>query len=97
MACSAAGFRPRPNGKIVEFYVEARDAGGKTRTWPAPSLVDGAPQQVTNALYQVDSSFDPTWAPGSLPIYYIIMTEMERGRLAYIGSHSSLSRTRCRR
>jgi len=79
------------NGKIVEFYVEARDAGGKVRTWPAPSLVDGTPQQVTNALYQVDSSFKSTWVPGSLPIYYIIMTEMERGRLAYIGMHSSLS------
>jgi hypothetical protein len=79
------------NGKIVEFYVEARDAGGKIRTWPAPSLVDGASQQVTNALYQVDSSFNPTWVPGSRPLYYIIMTEMERGRLAYIGSHSGLS------
>ncbi len=81
------------NGKIIEFYVEARDAGGKVRTWPAPSMVDGSPRQVTNALYQVDSSFDPIWVPGSLPIYYIIMTEMERGRLAYLssGGRSSLS------
>ncbi len=79
------------NGKIVEFYVEARDAGGKVRTWPAPSMVDGVAQQVTNALYQVDSSFTPTWVPGSFPIYYIIMTEMERARLEYIGRHSSLS------
>ncbi len=81
------------NGKIIEFYVEARDGGGMVRTWPAPSMVDGAPRQVTNALYQVDSSFDPTWVPGSLPIYYIIMTEMERGRLAYFssGGRSSLS------
>ncbi|MCU0915536.1 MAG: lamin tail domain-containing protein [Planctomycetes bacterium] len=79
------------DGKIVEFYVEARDAWGRMRTWPAPSLVDGTPQQVTNALYQVDNSFRPTWAPGSQPIYYVIMTEMERGRLAYIGSHSTLS------
>jgi hypothetical protein len=46
---------------------------------------------VTNALYQVDTSFQPTWVPGSFPIYYIIMTEMERGRLEYIGRHSSLS------
>ena len=79
------------DGSIVEFYVEARDPGGRTRTWPAPSMVDGTPQQVTNALYQVDSSFQPAWAPGDQPIYYIIMTEMERGRLAYIGSHSALS------
>jgi hypothetical protein len=76
--------------KIVEFYVEARDAGGKTRTWPAPSMIDGVPQQVTNALYQVDSSYNPEWVPGSQPIYYIIMTEMERGRLAYIGTHSTM-------
>jgi hypothetical protein len=79
------------NGKIVEFYIEARDAGGRTRTWPAPSMVDGVPQQVTNALYQVDNAFNPTWTPGSQPSYYLIMTEMERGRLAYIGNHSSVS------
>ena len=79
------------NGKIVEFYLEARDATGKTRTWPAPSMVDGAAQQVTNALYQVDNSYNPVWTPGSLPVYYVIMTEMERARLAYIGNHSSLS------
>ena len=81
----------QPNGKIVEFYVEARDAGGKTRTWPAPSRVDGTPQQVTNALYQVDDALKPLWTPGSQPVYYLIMTEMERGRLAYIGNHSSVS------
>jgi hypothetical protein len=81
----------QPNGRVVEFYVEARDGRGNVRTWPAPSLVDGVPQQVTNALYQVDGSFDPTWVPGSFPVYYIIMTEMERGRLEYIGRHSTLS------
>ncbi|MCL5280076.1 MAG: lamin tail domain-containing protein [Planctomycetes bacterium] len=78
------------NAKIVEFYVEARDAGGKTRTWPAPAMMDGVPQQVTNALYQVDNSFSPAWTPGSQPVYYLIMTEMERGRLAYIGTHSTM-------
>ena len=31
------------NGKIVEFYVEARDSTGRTRTWPAPSMIDGVP------------------------------------------------------
>ncbi|MBM4026706.1 MAG: hypothetical protein FJ280_15080, partial [Planctomycetes bacterium] len=79
------------HGRIVEFYVEARDAGDNVRTWPAPSMVDGAPRQVTNALYQVDGSFNPTWVPGSFPIYYVIMTEMERGRLANIGTTSTLS------
>jgi len=77
------------DGTIVEFYLEASDAGAKSRTWPAPSIVDGVAEQVTNLLYLVDDSFEPYWTPGSQPIYYLIMTEAERGRLAYIGSHSS--------
>jgi hypothetical protein len=78
---------------IVEFFIQATDKNGKSRTWPAPSLIDGVPQQVTNLLYQVDQTFDPAaqWVASSQPIYYIIMTEMERGRLAYIGSHSTVS------
>jgi hypothetical protein len=80
-----------PDGAIIEFYVEASDAGSNVRTWPAPSLIDGTPQQVTNALYQVDDSFDAgAWTIGSQPVYYLIMTEMERGRLEYIGAHSTL-------
>jgi hypothetical protein len=78
------------HGRIIEFFVEARDTAANTRTWPAPSLIDSVPQQVTNLLYQVDSSFDPwAWAAGDQPIYYIIMTEMERARLTDIGAHSS--------
>ena len=82
-----------PHNTIVEFFIQVTDKNGKSRTWPAPSLMDGVPQQVTNLLYQVDETFDPAapWVAGSQPIYYIIMTEMERGRLAYIGSHSSSS------
>ncbi|MBN2476320.1 MAG: lamin tail domain-containing protein [Pirellulales bacterium] len=77
----------QPDGTVVEFFVEASDAGAHSRTWPAPSNVDGTPQQVTNALYQVDDSFDPEaqWTPGSKPIYRILMTEAERLRLADIG------------
>jgi hypothetical protein len=76
------------DGQIVEFYVEARDAAGNSRTWPAPSVVDGAAEQVTNALYQVLGSFDPNaiWAAGSQPVYFLIMTEAERARLADIGN-----------
>ncbi len=77
------------DGTIVEFYLEASDAGANSRTWPAPSIVDGAAEQVTNLLYLVDDSFEPYWTLGDQPIYYLIMTEAERGRLAYIGSHSS--------
>ncbi|MBN2270758.1 MAG: lamin tail domain-containing protein, partial [Sedimentisphaerales bacterium] len=75
------------NGRIVEFYVTAADAGAHSRTWPAASIVDGAPQQVTNALYQVDDSYnaDAPWLPGSQPAYYIIMTEAERAELEDIG------------
>jgi len=78
------------HGAIVEFFVEARDAAANTRTWPAPSLIDSVPQQVTNLLYQVDGSFDPgAWAAGDQPIYYVIMTEMERARLEDIRDHTT--------
>jgi hypothetical protein len=85
-----AEIPPQRDGTVIEFYVEAIDEGGRVRTWPAPSLVDGQWQQVTNALYRVDAALDPDtyWQVGGQPLYYIIMTEMERGRLAYIGSHS---------
>jgi hypothetical protein len=85
-----ARIPPQPDGTIIEFYVEAVDGGGRVRTWPAPSLVDGQWRQVTNALYRVDAALDPDayWQAGGQPLYYLIMTEMERGRLAYIGSHS---------
>jgi len=75
------------DGTIVEFYIEASDAGANRRTWPAPSIIDGVPEQVTNALYQVNDSFDMDayWVPGTQPIYYLIMTEMDKGRLLDIG------------
>lgn len=74
------------DGEVVEFYVEASDAGGKTRTWPAPSSVDGTFKQVTNALYQVDNSFNrETWTAGTQPIYYLIFTQNEKYRLLDIG------------
>jgi len=82
-----------PHNTIVEFFIQATNKDGKSRTWPAPSLVDGVPQQVTNLLYQVDQTFDAAahQVAGTQPIYYVIMTEMERGRLAYIGKNSTLS------
>ena len=77
------------DGTIVEFYLEASDAGANSRTWPGPSIVDGVEEQVTNLLYLVDDSFEPYWTLGDQPIYYLTMAEAERGRLAYIGSHSA--------
>ena len=79
------------NGIIIEFFVKAQDSGANTRTWPPPSLMDGTPKQVTNVLYQVNGSFDPNadWIAGARPIFYLIMTEMERGRLADIGNEQA--------
>ncbi len=70
------------HGTVVEFYVEASDAGSHTRTWPAPVYdTNGANLgQVANALYQVDTS---TYS-GDQPIYRLIMTERERVDLAVI-------------
>ncbi|UCD49230.1 MAG: lamin tail domain-containing protein [Phycisphaerales bacterium] len=78
---------PHPDGTVIEFYVQATDGAGHARTWPAPSIIDGEVQQVTNALYQVDAAFNPYtyWQIGSQPLYYMVMTEAERGRLAYLG------------
>ena len=82
----AVQLPPQADGSIVEFYLEAEDSVRNFRTWPAPSMIDGIPEQVTNILYQVDSSFDKSsWVPGSQPIYYIVMTEAERARLEDIG------------
>ncbi|HIJ51802.1 MAG TPA: hypothetical protein HPP66_01455 [Planctomycetes bacterium] len=84
-----------PDGKIIEFYIEASDAAANSRTWSAPAVMDGTPEQVTNMLYQVDDSFVQYWTAGDQPIYYIIMTEMERARLRDIVSDSSLEGPNC--
>ena len=68
----------RGDGAIVEFYVEATDAGANTRTWPAPVATRG---QVANCQYQVDDSFTEDWTPGSQPIYRAILTAEEWSEL----------------
>jgi hypothetical protein len=82
-----------PNKTIVEFFVQAIDSTALSRTWPAPASIDGVAQQVTNLLYQVDQSFDPAavWTAGQQPIYYLIMTEMERARLLDIGTTGTIN------
>ncbi len=68
----------QPNLTIIEFYVEATDAEGLRRTWPAPALdPNDSPLQQVNALYQVDNS---AYA-GNQPLYRFIMTEPERAEL----------------
>ena len=73
------------NGAIVEFYVRAEDTAGNIRTWPAEVDVDGTLEQSANALYQVNNSFTGVRGPGDQSLFFLIMTEDERARLAVIG------------
>ena len=61
----AGSIPARQNRAVVEFFVEAQDAAGNVRTWPAAAMIDGNLQQVANCLYQVDNAFDASG--GSLP------------------------------
>jgi len=86
----AARIPAQSDGTIMEFYLEATDTGTNSRTWPAPGMVDGRPEQVTNALYQVNDSAgtDKGWVPDSQPFYYLIMTEQELVELEDIGDRN---------
>ncbi|HPD47710.1 MAG TPA: lamin tail domain-containing protein [Anaerohalosphaeraceae bacterium] len=81
---------PQADDTVVEFYIEATDAAGNTRMWPAPVDVDGVLQQRCNGIYLVDDDFDQAAAaqPGAQPFYHIIMTEVQRAELDRIGSTS---------
>lgn len=66
---------PDPAGTVVEFYVSARDADGRERTWPAPALnTSRTPVQEANALYQVDEN----GYAGAQPMMRLILTGTER-------------------
>lgn len=86
-----ATIPPQADKTVVEFFVRASDAAAHTRTYPAPCDIDGQMQQTANCLYLTDNSFDPAilTAEGANPVYYLIMTESERGRLADIGNEQS--------
>ncbi len=73
---------------VVEFYVQASDADGLQRSWPAPTT-NG--QQETNALYQVMDAFDANapLEPGSPWIYHVIMTPAERNEFSNINRASN--------
>src|SRR6266540_595994 len=68
-----ATLSPRTNGTILEFYIQAADRAGATRTWPAPAL-DGVFEQTANAHLQVDNSPNTT----GQPIIRLVMTEADR-------------------
>lgn len=70
----------RPDRAVVEFYLEARDAGGRVRTWPAPVLDDGAPRQSANALYEVS---DEAYA-GRQPLVRLVLKAEDRAELEQI-------------
>ena len=85
------------NLAIVEWYVSATD-GTNARTWPAAvrtSDIGVQPEtfaQQANALMQVDDSFDPDalfQAPGSQPVYRLIMTAAEKAELLQIQTNSA--------
>lgn len=82
-----ASIPPQADGEVMEFFIKAADAGANMRTWPAACDIDGSMQQVANCLYQVDDTFDAAadWTPGSVPQYFLIMTEGERARLEDMG------------
>jgi hypothetical protein len=72
------------SGTVVEFYIQAADAGARTRTWPAPAL-DGVFGQLANAHYQVD---DENYT-GTQPILRLILTGAERQLRANLDSFNT--------
>ncbi|HTD85706.1 MAG TPA: CotH kinase family protein, partial [Candidatus Binatia bacterium] len=69
----------QPSLNVTEFYVQAADAQGNTRTWPAAAQqVDSSFAQTANALFQVD---DDVYT-GAQPMVKLVMTETERVELA---------------
>ena len=70
---------------VVEYYVQATDNGGRTRTWPAAALqTNNAFAQTANALYQVDNENFGT----NMAFLRLVMTEVERAEFAGIDSNS---------
>jgi hypothetical protein len=76
----AAILPAQPNGTVIEFFLQASDLEGHSRTYPnvAPPVNS---LRTANLLYQVDNSV----YSGSQPIYRLIMTETERAELYAIG------------
>ena len=76
---------PVANGTIIEYYIEASDGQGNTRTWPAPALQapdvgNASLGQVVNAAFQVD---DQSFS-GFPPSYRLVMTSAEYAELSSI-------------
>ena len=78
-----ATLPPQPNQTIIEYYLLATDAGGRTRTWPAPTEANGT--QGANALLQVD---DDAYT-GTQPIFRLVLTGPENQRLADLNRNNA--------
>ena len=78
-----ASIPAQANNTVIEFYIQAADAGGRTRTYPAAAQQTNLVfAQTCNMLYMVDD----TPANGAQPLYRIILTETERQELNTIGT-----------
>ncbi|HKQ37680.1 MAG TPA: lamin tail domain-containing protein, partial [Verrucomicrobiae bacterium] len=75
---------PMGNNTLVEYYVEAVDAQGRVRSWPAPTA-DSASAHGANAMFQVD---DVTYS-GVPPTYKLIMTTAQQTELGSIFNSSA--------
>jgi hypothetical protein len=72
----------QPHGTIIEYYVEATDAGGRLRTWPAAARQsDSSLAQTCNALLQVS---DEVYA-GTQQLIRLIMTATEHEFMITLG------------
>lgn len=74
-------LEPMPNGTIIEFYVQATDVNGNSRTYPAPVWEQNGPgntfgtfQQTANALFQVDDEI----ITNPMPSVRLVMTASDR-------------------
>lgn len=73
------------NHTVIEFYVEASDTGGRTRTWPAAAWnTNNTFVQLANAYYQVDDEV----IPNTMPAIRLIMSGTEQSIYAGINQAS---------
>ena len=86
-----AALPPQANGAVIEFYVQATDAENNSRTFPAPALLEnGSFANAANCLYQVDDNLSPPSASNAgMPIYRLIFTGSEIGKINNSGNRNS--------
>ncbi len=70
---------------VIEFFFVLGVGENESRQWPLRILGKG---NVCNYLYMVDDDYEHN---DSVPSYYVIMTDAERGELEEIGRRSSQS------